>query len=46
MDKKEAVLEIVGSALLDLREIEKQIPRTLTDIGEKEKELDSCIVML
>lgn len=43
-DKLVAVKEIMGSALLDLNEIEKEIPNVLKDITEKEAEIDKLIV--
>ena len=42
-DRKEAVKEIAGSALLDLNEIEKSIPEILESIGNKEAEIDALI---
>ena len=42
-DKKAAVKEIMGSALLDLNEIEKDIPTVLKDIAEKEAEIEKLI---
>ncbi len=45
-DKKEAVTRIMGSALLNLREIEKQIPEILEQIVAKEKEIESCITVI
>ena len=43
-DTVEAVKEIVGSALLDLNEIEKEIPNILKEIADKEAEIDKLIV--
>ena len=45
-NKKEAVMDIMGSALLDLREIEQQIPEILENISAKEKEIESCISII
>ena len=42
-DKKDAVKEIMGSALLDLNTIEKEIPEVLKDIEKKEAEIDKLI---
>ena len=42
-DKVAAVKEIMGSALLDLNEIEATIPDVLKEIGEKEAEIDKLI---
>ena len=42
-DKVAAVKEIMGSALLDLNEIEGTIPDVLKEIGEKEAEIDKLI---
>ena len=43
-DKVEAVKEIMGSALLDLNSIEKELPTVLQDIAEKEAEIERLIV--
>ena len=45
-DKKEAVKDITGSALLDLIEIEKQVPEILHDIDQKESEIETHIVVI
>ena len=45
-NKKEAVMDIMGSALLDLRDIEQEIPGILEDIAAKEKEIESCISII
>ena len=42
-DKKAAVKDIMGSALLDLNEIENELPNVLKDIEEKEAEIDKLI---
>lgn len=42
-DKLQAVKDIMGSALLDLNEIEKELPNVLNDIAEKEAEIDKLI---
>lgn len=44
-DKVTALKEVVGQALLDLTEIEKDIPTILKDIDEKEAEIDKLIVI-
>lgn len=43
-DKLGAVKEIMGSALLDLNEIEQEVPNVLKDIAEKEAEIEKLIV--
>lgn len=43
-DKIQAVKDVVGSALIDLNEIEKEIPGVLKDIAEKEAEIDKLII--
>ena len=43
-DKVEAVKEVCGSALLDLNEIEKQLPEILKEIAEKEAEINKLVV--
>lgn len=42
-DKKAAVKDVAGSALLDLIDIEKEMPKILEEIREKEKEIESLI---
>lgn len=42
-DKVQAFKDIAGSALLDLTEIEKEIPDVLVDIAEKEAKIDELI---
>ena len=42
-DRLQAVKDVAGSALLDLNEIEKEIPGILNDIKEKEAEIDKLI---
>ena len=42
-DKRAAVKEIMGSALLDLNDIEKELPQVLKDIGDKEAEIEKLI---
>lgn len=42
-DKKAAVKDIMGSALIDLNSIEKELPTILKDIDEKEAEIDKLI---
>lgn len=43
-DKIQALKDTIGSALLDLNEIEKDIPTILTDIAEKEAEIEKLII--
>ena len=43
-DKTQAVKEIMGSALLDLNEIENELPDVLKEIAEKEAEIDKLII--
>ena len=43
-DKVAAVRDIMGSALLDLNEIEKEIPGVLEEIAAKEAEIDKLII--
>ena len=43
-DKTQAVKDIMGSALLDLNTIEKEIPDMLKEIAEKEAEIDKLII--
>jgi len=43
-DKLSAVKEIMGTALLDLNDIEKDIPDLLKDIADKEAEIEKLIV--
>ncbi len=45
-DKKAAVMDIMGSAILDLMDLEKELPDLLEKIGEKEKEIEAQIVMI
>ncbi len=45
-DKKQAVSEIMGSALLDLMTIESMIPKLLEDIHQKETEIDAQIIVI
>ena len=42
-NKKEAVMDVVGSALLDVIEIEKEIPGIVEEIHENLKKVDSYI---
>ena len=42
-DKKAAVKDIMGSALLDLNTIEEELPNVLKDIADKEAEIDKLI---
>ena len=42
-DKVAAVKDIMGSALLDLNEIEDELPDVLKDIAEKEAEIEKLI---
>ena len=43
-DTLQAVKETVGTAVLDLSEIEKEIPTVLKDINDKEAEIDKLII--
>ena len=45
-NKKEAVMDVVGSALLDVIEMEKKIPSIVEEIHEKLKKIDSCITQI
>ena len=42
-DKKAAVMDIMGSALMDLQEIEEEIPPVLTAIHEKLEKIEAHI---
>ena len=42
-DKKAAVMDIMGSALMDLQEIEEEIPAVVTDIREKLEKIEAHI---
>ena len=42
-DKKAAVMDIMGSALMDLMDIEKEIPSVIAEIREKQAALESHI---
>jgi hypothetical protein len=42
-DKLEALKEVIGQALLDLNEIEKEIPTLLKNISDKEAEIEKLI---
>ncbi len=44
-DKIAAVKDVMGSALLDLNEIEKELPTVLKDIADKEAEIDKLITL-
>ena len=43
-DKNTAVKDIMGSALLDLNEIEKELPDLLKEIADKEAEIEKLII--
>ena len=45
-NKREAVMDICGSALLDLMDIEKEMPNFLKEIREKLAKVESCIITL
>ncbi len=45
-DKKQAVSEIMGAALLDLMTIESEIPKLLEEIHQKETEIDAQIIVI
>ena len=42
-DKKAAVMDIMGSALMDLQEIEENIPAVVADIREKLEKIEAHI---
>ena len=43
-DRLQAIKDVAGQALLDLNEIEKDIPTLLKDISDKEAEIEKLIV--
>lgn len=43
-DRLEAIKDVAGAALLDLNEIEKEIPNILKDIDDKEAEIEKLII--
>ena len=43
-DRLQAIKDVAGQALLDLNDIEKDIPQILKDIEEKEAEIEKLIV--
>lgn len=45
-NKREAVMDICGSALLDLMEIEKEMPNLLKEIRENLEQIEDCIITL
>lgn len=45
-NKKEAVMDVVGSALLDVIDMEEKIPAIVEEIHEKLKKIDSCITQI
>ena len=45
-DKKEAVMDVAGSALLDLTEIEKEMPEVIREIQEKKHEIEIRITRI
>lgn len=45
-NRQEAVMDICGSALLDLMTIEKEMPNLLKEIREKLEEIESCITVI
>ena len=45
-NKREAVMDICGSAILDLIEIEKEMPNFVKEIHEAQEKIESCIISL
>ena len=45
-NKREAVMDICGSALLDLMDIEKEMPNLLKEIRENLEQIEDCIITL
>lgn len=45
-DPKAAVMEIAGSALLDLIEMEQTLPDVLSSVREKMQKIESCITRI
>ena len=45
-DKKEAVLEVIGTALLDLQEIEERLPEVLEEIHGNMQKMESYITQV
>ena len=43
-DRLQAIKDVAGQALLDLNDIEKDIPTILKDIADKEAEIEKLIV--
>ena len=43
-NKLQAVKDVIGSALLDLNDIEEEIPEILKEIAEKEAKIDKLII--
>ena len=44
-NKKEAVMDVIGTALLDLAGIENAMPKLLEEIAEKQKEIESHMII-
>lgn len=44
-NKKEAVMDVIGTALLDLAEIENALPKVLEEIAGKKKEIESHMII-
>jgi len=44
-DKKAAVMDIAGTALLNLIRIEESLPEVIAEIHEKQKEIETCFIM-
>ena len=45
-DKKDAVLDVMGSALLKLMEFEETVPQILDEIRKKRQEMEDCITIV
>ena len=45
-DKKAAVMDIMGSALIDLMDMEKELPEVIAKIHEKKAEMEAHISVL
>ncbi len=45
-NRKEAVMNVVGSALLNVVEIEKTIPEIIEEIHKKQEKVESCITQI
>lgn len=45
-DKKAAIVDVMGTAILDLMELEKKIPSVLDEIRQKEQAVEACITVV